>query len=414
MSAPDKFIVLIVLKETYMFQGFKDYLLIALLVLMQMGCSSDSGSSSSFLGGNTETQILELTYQAMHSAGVNLISQESTDSLRAMKAAPQVLCNDEGFPVDSEDYVLLPSNDTDYAYKMIYCLATSDSGGPETALGSMQIAKGILCALGNIEYNDKTHQTSYDFTTGTCFNQRISDIFIGFGANPLVVNYIADSSQEAGWDYKIDMQLPQLNRVMSFKYKDSDNIKAAAMSDSISDKSEAWIVSVNTETGDFHYENMSHHLGSSDAVRNNRHARLYMNCEMNETNCGFVKSAEAIWSQTTYENNQYTSRIATLKGNAYDGYATVGYEGLADNLQGLNNANNYTHGTSNFGMYTVDTMTCYDPRYGSCMYIEPITFADQSMEFLLLSDVDVNYPVQWFDQQINQPRYTYVSTALVQ
>jgi hypothetical protein len=239
----------------------------------------------------------------------------------------------------------------------MYCMATKDTGAPDSFVGALSLVKTIMCVFGENAVFDGTARET--FATKATFAACMADlpaadrdevlaglpdtgvplkVTAGLGAqNPVNAN--------AGWDGGMKVSLEFMGDKMDFsvQVKDSDNVVSVGVLSGRGPEStptDAYIATVNKATGTIRYEAMFQRIrtanGQSSSDGWNRHARMLINGTVDDnfkfTSVSGVAGAYSDISINAGNSNgsSPTDPVAngsmwTVKGTEATGYASRFY-----------------------------------------------------------------------------------------
>jgi hypothetical protein len=198
-------------------------------------CSdSDSGGTAV----STQRQALTSSSQALSS----LYSSQSSLSLASASRAQatDTICNADGSPKAT-------GNNTEWAFHKFLCAGAHNTYSPDSALGALALANGIVCTAESLglaysEAGTSTTVTNVAFST-SCFSQEMitkfaTDLITSLTAT--VTGYTMAST--TGWDYRINVASATVGN-FDLYIRNSGDVIAASMANTGSQ--DGWTISID-------------------------------------------------------------------------------------------------------------------------------------------------------------------------
>jgi hypothetical protein len=336
------------------------FLATAAVSVIAASCAKKSESKEESVSENVTKPVgaLNLVIGSMQSAGAGM---SSTAALVADDGLTEADCDEHAEPKaragdQADDSGRLMRSENRYALNHMYCMATKNTGAPDSFVGALSIVKDLMCVFGESAVFDGT--TRETVATKASFATCLADmpaaardevlaglpdsgvpmtVTAGLGAqNPVNAN--------AGWDGGMKVALEFMGEKMDFsvQVKDSDNIVSVGVLSgrgSASTPVDAYIATVNKTTGTIRYEAVFQRIrtatGQNSSDGWNRHARMLINGTVDDdfkfTNVTGVAGAYSDISINGQSNGSSPTAplsngfMWTVKGTEAAGYASRYY-----------------------------------------------------------------------------------------
>lgn len=181
-----------------------------------------------------------------------------------------------------------------YALQDFYCKMQKDTGAPDTFLGAIASNEMLFCFIGKgLEFDGKSHsKTLKAKDMKKCMSdlseEEQQDILDELGES-IKVKITASSPAKVGgdgWDASVVVGVGE-DIGLTILLKDSDNMRAFAVNsgDSADIPVNAYLVSINSETGEAYFEAKFQRIRSANGSSSqgwNRHMLAYVKGKMND------------------------------------------------------------------------------------------------------------------------------------
>lgn len=213
------------------------YIILLASISFLTACSDSDGGGTAV---STQRQALNSSSQALSS----LYSSQSSLALASTSRvqATDSICNADGTPKAT-------GNNTEWAFHKFLCAGAHNTYSPDSAVGALALANGIVCTAESLglaysETGTSTTVTNVAFST-SCFSQEMITKFAN-ESTPItsltatVTGYSLAST--TGWDYRINVASATVGN-FDLYIRNSGNVIAASMANT--GNQDGWTISID-------------------------------------------------------------------------------------------------------------------------------------------------------------------------